>query len=74
MVFFSLSATVLGQGSTAVIDTSGSTFLWIALLAGLLGQETHNQFCKMQIIQYMAQLLFDFSGQGSRHERKGTTP
>src|SRR5271154_1949988 len=37
MVFFSLSATVLGQGSTAVIDTSGSTFLWIALLAGLLG-------------------------------------
>src|SRR5271156_2416844 len=37
MVFFSLSATVLGQGSTAVIDTSGSTFLWIALLADLLG-------------------------------------
>ena len=37
MVFFSLSATVLGQGLTAAIDTSGSTFLWIALLAGLLG-------------------------------------
>src|SRR5271170_2377998 len=37
MVFFSLSATVLGQGSTAVIDTSGSTFLWIAVVAGLLG-------------------------------------
>src|ERR1700758_2784875 len=37
MVFFSLSATVLGQGSNAAIDTSGSTFLWIALIAGLLG-------------------------------------
>src|ERR1700735_4958345 len=37
MVFFSLSATVLGQGLTAALDTSGSTFLWIALLAGLLG-------------------------------------
>src|SRR6202167_3340107 len=45
MVFFSLSATVPGQGLTAAlvssvipsIDTSGSTFLWIALLAGLLG-------------------------------------
>ncbi len=37
MVFFSLSATVFWQGSTAAIDTSGSTFLWIALLAGLLG-------------------------------------
>src|SRR5277367_5103576 len=37
MVFFSLSATVLGQGSTAAIDTSGSTFLWIAMIAGLLG-------------------------------------
>src|SRR5580658_9178908 len=37
MVFFSLSATVQGQGLTAALDTSGSTFLWIALLAGLLG-------------------------------------
>src|SRR3984885_11815044 len=37
MVFFSLAATVLGQGSTAAIDTSGGTFLWIALIAGLLG-------------------------------------
>ena len=37
MVFFSLSATVFWQGSTAAIDTSGSTFLWIALIAGLLG-------------------------------------
>jgi K(+)-stimulated pyrophosphate-energized sodium pump len=37
MVFFSLSATVLGQGLTASLDQSGSTFLWIALLAGLLG-------------------------------------
>jgi K(+)-stimulated pyrophosphate-energized sodium pump len=37
MVFFSLSATVLGQGLTASLDTGGSTFLWIALLAGLLG-------------------------------------
>src|ERR1700726_1876556 len=37
MVFFSLSATVFWQGSTAAIDTSGSTFLWIALVAGLLG-------------------------------------
>jgi K(+)-stimulated pyrophosphate-energized sodium pump len=37
MVFFSLSATVVGQGSTAAVDTSGSTFLWIALIAGLLG-------------------------------------
>src|SRR6204780_3660467 len=37
MVFFSLSATVVGQGLTASLDTGGSTFLWIALLAGLLG-------------------------------------
>src|ERR1700683_5532029 len=37
MVFFSLSAIVLGQGLTAATDTSGSTFLWIAMLAGLLG-------------------------------------
>src|SRR5450631_13431 len=37
MVFFSLSATVFWQGSTAAIDTSGSTFLWIALGAGVLG-------------------------------------
>jgi K(+)-stimulated pyrophosphate-energized sodium pump len=37
MVFFSLSATVFWQGSTAAIDTSGSTFLWIALIAGVLG-------------------------------------
>src|SRR6201996_3620639 len=37
MVFFSLAATVFWQGSTAAIDTSGSTFLWIAMIAGLLG-------------------------------------
>jgi K(+)-stimulated pyrophosphate-energized sodium pump len=37
MVFFSLAATVFWQGSTAALDTSGSTFLWIALIAGLLG-------------------------------------
>src|ERR1700691_288797 len=45
MVFFSLSATVPGQGLTAAlvssvipsIDTSGGAFLWIALIAGLLG-------------------------------------
>lgn len=37
MVFFSLSATVFWQGSTAAIDTGGSTFLWIAMIAGLLG-------------------------------------
>src|SRR6202789_2146250 len=37
MFFFSLSATVVGQGLTASLDTGGSTFLWIALLAGLLG-------------------------------------
>src|ERR1700722_2569022 len=37
MVFFSLAATVFWQGSTAAIDTGGSTFLWIAMIAGLLG-------------------------------------
>ena len=37
MVFFSLSALVFQLGSPAAVDTSGSTFLWIALLAGLLG-------------------------------------
>ena len=37
MVFSSLSATVVWQGSTAAIDTGGSTFLWIALIAGLVG-------------------------------------
>src|SRR5271170_450299 len=37
MVFLSLSALVLQMGPTAAVDTSGSTFLWIALLAGLLG-------------------------------------
>src|SRR5271155_304611 len=37
MGFFSLLASVLGQGLTAATDTSGSTFLWIAMLAGLLG-------------------------------------
>jgi K(+)-stimulated pyrophosphate-energized sodium pump len=37
MLFFLLSATVLGQGSTAAVDPDGSTFLWIALIAGLLG-------------------------------------
>src|SRR5271168_2166597 len=37
MVFFCLSATVVGQGLTAALDTGGSTFLWIALIAGLLG-------------------------------------
>src|ERR1700743_3442886 len=37
MVFFSLAATVFWQGSTAAIDTSGSTFLWIAMIAGVRG-------------------------------------
>src|SRR3984957_7500825 len=37
MVFFSLSAIVLGQGLTAALDTSGSSFLWIAMIAGVLG-------------------------------------
>src|SRR6202161_1803384 len=37
MVFLSLAAIVLGQGLTAATDTSGSTFLWIAMFAGLLG-------------------------------------
>src|ERR1700723_930064 len=37
MVFSLLSATVVGQGLTAAIDTGGSTFLWIAMLAGVLG-------------------------------------
>src|ERR1700728_3424274 len=37
MVFFSLSAIVLGQGLTAATDTGGSTFLWIAVIAGVLG-------------------------------------
>jgi K(+)-stimulated pyrophosphate-energized sodium pump len=37
MVLFCLSATVVGQGLTAALDTSGSTFLWIAMIAGLLG-------------------------------------
>jgi hypothetical protein len=37
MVFFSLSATVVGQGLTAALDTGGGAFLWIALIAGLLG-------------------------------------
>src|ERR1700734_1328131 len=37
MVFFSLSATVQGQGLTAALDPNGSTFLWIALVAGVLG-------------------------------------
>src|ERR1700721_812403 len=37
MVFSSLAATVPGQGLTAAIATGGSTFLWIALIAGLLG-------------------------------------
>jgi K(+)-stimulated pyrophosphate-energized sodium pump len=37
MVFLSLSATVLEQGSTAASDIGGSTFLWIALVAGVLG-------------------------------------
>src|SRR5450631_2471542 len=37
MDFFALSAIVLGQGPTAAIDTSGSTFLWIAVIAGVLG-------------------------------------
>ena len=37
MVFFSLSALVFQQGSSAAAGTDGSTFLWIALIAGLLG-------------------------------------
>src|ERR1700691_2943010 len=37
MVFFSLSATVLGQGLAAAQDNSRRPFLWIAILAGLLG-------------------------------------
>src|SRR5579859_41957 len=37
MVFFSLSATVFWQGSTAAPDPNGSMFLWIALIAGALG-------------------------------------
>src|ERR1700729_3306461 len=37
MVFFSLSALVLDQGSSAAAGIDGSTFLWIALIAGLLG-------------------------------------
>jgi K(+)-stimulated pyrophosphate-energized sodium pump len=37
MHFFFLAALVLGQGSNAAVDTSGSTFLWIAILAGVLG-------------------------------------
>jgi len=36
MLYFSLSALVFFQGSTVAI-TNGGTFLWIALLAGLLG-------------------------------------
>src|ERR1700729_516216 len=37
MVFLSLSAAVFEQGSTAAVDPGGSTFLWIALVAGVLG-------------------------------------
>ncbi len=37
MVFFSLSATVVGQGLTAAAGIGGGAFLWIALIAGLLG-------------------------------------
>jgi K(+)-stimulated pyrophosphate-energized sodium pump len=37
MVFSSLSATVVGQGLTAAVDPNGSIFLWIALVAGVLG-------------------------------------
>src|SRR3984885_347146 len=37
MVFSSLSATVVGQGLIAAVDPNGSTFLWIALVAGVLG-------------------------------------
>jgi K(+)-stimulated pyrophosphate-energized sodium pump len=37
MVFSFLSATVVEQGLTAAVGTSGSTFLWIALVAGVLG-------------------------------------
>src|ERR1700723_1617427 len=37
MLYFPLSALVFFQGSTAAIGTDGSTFLWIALVAGLLG-------------------------------------
>src|SRR5277367_6389123 len=37
MLYFSLSALVFFEGSTATIGTDGGTFLWIALVAGLLG-------------------------------------
>src|ERR1700679_416411 len=37
MVFSLLSATVVGQGLTAAVDPNGSTFLWIALVSGVLG-------------------------------------
>src|SRR5271170_7543389 len=37
MLYFSLSALVFFQGSTAAIGTNGGAFLWIALVAGLLG-------------------------------------
>jgi K(+)-stimulated pyrophosphate-energized sodium pump len=37
MVFLSLSAAVFEQGLTAAVDPGGSTFLWIALVAGVLG-------------------------------------
>jgi K(+)-stimulated pyrophosphate-energized sodium pump len=37
MLYFSLSALVFFEGSTAAIGTNGGTFLWIALVAGLLG-------------------------------------
>src|ERR1700753_2165458 len=36
MLYFSLSALVFFQGSTVAIE-NGGTFLWIALVAGLLG-------------------------------------
>src|SRR5271156_3432937 len=37
MLYFSLSALVFFEGSTAAIGNDGGTFLWIALVAGLLG-------------------------------------
>src|ERR1700722_18017785 len=37
MLYFPLSALVFFQGSTAAIGTDGGTFLWIALVARLLG-------------------------------------
>ncbi len=37
MLFFPVSAVVLQEAVPSALNTGGSTFLWIALLAGLLG-------------------------------------